>query len=148
MFLAYRQPHAPQLPPASRRRPRAAAFRPALEALETRWLPSAWAPTTPVTTASLRAVWATGTSEVFAVGTGGTVLHSTDDGATWAVQTLTAATDLRGVWGTGPNNIFAVGTSGIDGVILHSGDDGVTWTTQFTTNALLFFQFDSLEGVW
>jgi hypothetical protein len=81
-------------------------------------------------------VYGTGDGKtLWAVGFGGTILHSTD-GATWKPQTSGTTEALRSVYGTGDGKtLWAVG---FGGTILHI-TDGATWTPQTsgTTKALL-----------
>ncbi|MCZ7584066.1 MAG: hypothetical protein M5R36_12420 [Deltaproteobacteria bacterium] len=58
----------------------------------------------------------TSSSDVYAVGAGGTIHHF--DGAAWSRMNSGSAADLWDVWGSGPDDIFAVGTGG---TILHHG---------------------------
>lgn len=65
----------------------------------------------------LAAVWAASEDAAFAVGERGTIVETTDGGATWDL--LPASTDhtLTAIWGSGPGDVYAVGTGG---TILHS----------------------------
>jgi photosystem II stability/assembly factor-like uncharacterized protein len=69
---------------------------------------------TGLTTQTLRGMWESGDSNVFAVGDNGTILQY--DGTTWTVVNTKTTTNLRAVWGTSPTNIYAVGDKG---TILH-----------------------------
>ena len=115
-----------------------------LEALEDRLTPSTWvtqyASETPQ---PLYGVWGSGPDDVFAVGTGGLILHSANDGQTWTAQASGTSAYLIGVWGSGPDDVFAVGKfPGSDnGVILHSTNGGASWQAQ--TAGIV-----SLLGVW
>jgi photosystem II stability/assembly factor-like uncharacterized protein len=62
------------------------------------------------------AIWGNSGSNVFAVGSEGTILHY--DGTTWSTMTSGSTADLRGVWGSSGSDLFAVGTSG---TVLHYG---------------------------
>src|SRR5690348_10293964 len=73
-------------------------------------------------TANLSSVWGSSARDVFAVGSGGTILHY--DGNAWTAQPGQAA-DLQDVWGTSGTDVFAVGAGG---AILHY--DGRAWTPQ------------------
>jgi hypothetical protein len=77
----------------------------------------------------LYGVWGSSSSDVFAVGAAGTVLHC--DGSTWSGMTSGTTNSLSGVWGSSSSNVFAVG-----GTILHY--DGTAWSpmTSGTTNYL------------
>jgi hypothetical protein len=64
-------------------------------------------------------VWGTAPTDVWAVGTGGSIRHWT--GAAWVLSSSGTALDLGAVWGSGPSSVWAVG----NGVILHF--DGARW---------------------
>ena len=110
-----------------------------LEALEDRCLLAAWAPQVSGTGLDLLGVWGSGPNDVFAVGVGGLIEHSPNDGASWQTQNSGTTQFLEGVWGSGPNDVFAVGSSG---VILHATNDGASWQAQ-TSGTTQF-----LTGVW
>lgn len=74
----------------------------------------------PGTADAFYGVWGTSPSDIFAVGTGGTICHY--DGTGWSKQLSGTLDDLRAVWGRASNDVFAVGNSG---VVLHH--DGVGW---------------------
>ncbi len=61
---------------------------------------------------NLYAVWGSGPNDVYAVGAGGIILHSTGKGD-WASQTSNTPSDLLAVWGSGPNDVYAVGAGGV-----------------------------------
>ncbi len=83
----------------------------------------------------LRGIYYGSSSDVFAVGEDGTILHY--DGSTWSSMISGTSSDLLNVWGSSSSHVFAVGE---DGTILHY--DGSTWSEMGsgTTN--------SLYGVW
>ncbi|MSP61801.1 MAG: hypothetical protein EXR72_16000 [Myxococcales bacterium] len=81
-------------------------------------------------------VWSSG-STVIAVGEGGRIFHSADDGATWAAQPSPVQNQLYGVWGAGPSDVYAAGSNG---TILHY--DGQTWTREMVKTT------EDLSGVW
>jgi hypothetical protein len=83
----------------------------------------------------LRAVWGSSSSDVFAVGCYGTILHY--DGSLWRVVTSGTTGDLWGVWGSSFCDVFAVGGAG---TILHY--DGNAWSLISTGVG------ESLMGVW
>src|SRR5262249_38400098 len=64
---------------------------------------------------------------VVAVGEVGTILRTTDGGATWTPQSSGTTRFLRGVSFADANTGWAVGDGG---TILRSSDGGVTWTPQ------------------
>ncbi|MFC1591984.1 CFI-box-CTERM domain-containing protein [Thermodesulfobacteriota bacterium] len=83
-----------------------------------------------VARASLRSVWGSGSSDVFAVGAAkpvddyiGAVTHYDGTGWTAMDTSATSATVLRGVWGSSGSDVFAVGDGG---VIIHY--DGSKWS--------------------
>lgn len=95
--------------------------------------PPAWRPQPSTTTQSLRGVWGSSATDVYAVGLQGTILHSRGDGV-WAAQTSGTTKDLHAIWGSGPHDLYAAGD-----VLLHSTGDG-TWTPQAAPSGLM--------GVW
>ncbi len=58
-------------------------------------------------------VWGSGPSDVYVVGDGGTLLHSTGNGV-WTAEAieLAARADLNALWGDGPNDVYVVGARG------------------------------------
>ncbi|MBX3198713.1 MAG: hypothetical protein KF894_11305 [Labilithrix sp.] len=64
----------------------------------------------------LTGVWGSSTSDVWAIGSGGTILHY--DGKAWARTPTGLYNTFRGIWGTGPNDVWAVASTG---VIVHTG---------------------------
>jgi hypothetical protein len=79
----------------------------------------------PIDSASLKAVWGSSASDVYAAGAKGVILHSTGDGL-WSLQASGTTADLNGLWGNGSADVYAVGAQG---TILHSRGDGV-WTPE------------------
>jgi photosystem II stability/assembly factor-like uncharacterized protein len=76
--------------------------------------------------ASLNAVWGSGPGDVYAVGDGGVVYH-TSDGLSWRPQTSGTPWNLyglSGVSGSRGGDVWAVGAAG---TILRTGDGGATW---------------------
>lgn len=71
----------------------------------------------------IAAMWGSAANDVYAVGAGGVVLHSTGDG-TWTIQRKGGGS-LEGIWGATAASVYAVGANG---AILHSRDRGKTWT--------------------
>lgn len=89
---------------------------------------AAWCPvTTPVSTLySLTAVWGSGKNDVWAVGSGGSIVHF--DGTTWKLTPTSVRNTFHAVWGSGPNDVWAVSMTD---VLFHtSGFTGGTavWT--------------------
>jgi len=87
------------------------------------------------TTASLRGVSATSDSIVWASGTGGTFLRTTDGGNTWIVGKLPGAADLdfRAIHGFDQNNaiVLSIG-SGEKSRIYKTKDGGASWNLLYT----------------
>jgi hypothetical protein len=77
--------------------------------------------TTPMDT--LRGIWGTSASDVWAVGYHGKVVHY--NGTIWSSVSSATTEPLVGVWGTSPSNVWAVG--GYNGTILHY--DGTSWSS-------------------
>jgi hypothetical protein len=80
-------------------------------------------------------VWGTSKSDVWAVGSGGTILHY--DGAAWNATPSGYPDTFFDVWGSGPSDVWAVASAG---VMLHStgvaADGGADWTNvPLATNA-------------
>jgi photosystem II stability/assembly factor-like uncharacterized protein len=99
--------------------------------------------TSPIGTKFLNAAWGTGADNVFIVGEAGTILHSTDQGATWSGGVGVGGNyTLRGIWGDGVGAVFVVGDSG---AILHSTNGGTTWTA---ANSITPAFSGSFEKVW
>jgi hypothetical protein len=73
------------------------------------------------TNVTLRDVWGSSSSDVFAVGDGGTILHF--NGLRWAAMSSPTTETLRAVSGTAPDNVYAAGDNG---TALHY--DGTAWT--------------------
>jgi len=72
-----------------------------------------------------------GAGNVWAVGTGGLIEHSTDGGATWTTQQSGIEADLWSVSFSDDQHGWAVGgqpTNAAPGVILRTIDGGTTWT--------------------
>lgn len=73
--------------------------------------------------ATLFGVWGTDENAVWAVGTGGTVIHY--DGAQWIRQKTPTDVTLTAVWGTTEKDVWAVGHHG---TVIHY--DGTEWRDQ------------------
>src|SRR5215470_14626255 len=89
---------------------------------------------------TLRGVATLSPSSTVAVGDFGTILRTTDGGATWTPQFSGTTYRLRGVSFVDANNGTAVGDFG---TIVRTTDGGATWTPQTsgTTNALYGVSF-------
>jgi len=86
---------------------------------------------------TLRGVWGTSASDVWAVGYHGALKHF--NGTSWTNFTSGTTEPLIGVWGTSPSNVWIVG--GLNGTILHY--DGASWSSAFERG-----QRGALFGVW
>jgi len=94
-----------------------------------------WIPQTSNSTASLRAVSAVNANEVWASGTGGSYLHTTDGGATWVAAKVPGAEslDFRGVRAIDGHIVYLMSSgSGEKARIYKTSDGGVHWELQFT----------------
>lgn len=87
-------------------------------------------------TSDLYDVWVSSSSDVFAVGKGGTVVRY--DGAGWTTDNCGISKNLNGVWGSSSDNVFAVAATG---EIVHY--DGTAWS-QMTSPA----ETSHLADVW
>lgn len=91
-----------------------------------------FASTTSPTTETLYSVWGdVSSSEAFAVGANGTIIHY--NGSSWSVMDSGTTETLYGVWGTSANeNVFAVGANGtllyFNGFSWSALDSGTTKT--------------------
>ena len=94
-----------------------------------------WSPMTSGTTNNLSGIWGSSGSDVFAVGSGGAILHY--NGSTWSAMSSGTTQTLNGVWGSSETDVFAVGSGG---TILHY--NGSTWSAMSSGTAF------PLYGVW
>ena len=68
--------------------------------------------------------------DLYAATARGTILHSTDAGATWArSEPLVVTSNARALYCESDKSIFVAGT---EGMVLHSSDGGATWAAQKT----------------
>ncbi|QTA78056.1 immunoglobulin-like fold-containing [Desulfonema limicola] len=84
---------------------------------------------------TIKAVWGSSGSDVFAVGLRGTILHY--NGSVWSEMNSGTSNDLLGIWGSSASDVFAVGYIG---TILHY--DGDTWSEMSSDNS------NGLLGIW
>jgi photosystem II stability/assembly factor-like uncharacterized protein len=94
-----------------------------------------WTPQTSNTTASLRGVSALNSKIVWASGTAGTFLHTTDGGVNWQAAQVPGAADLdfRAVSATGENTAYLLSIgSGSKSRIYKTTDAGAHWELLFT----------------
>lgn len=75
----------------------------------------------------------------FAVGNGGTIVRTTNAGASWAIQTSGTTNHLRDVWFTTAQTGFAVGDAG---TVMRTRDGGTSWTRLTNVGST-----DALRGV-
>jgi hypothetical protein len=81
--------------------------------------------------------WSTASTNLYAVGYEGSLLHSTGDG-TWTPQTSGTPNRLLRMWASSPSDLYAVGDAG---TIVHSTGDG-QWTPEASGTAA------NLIGIW
>jgi hypothetical protein len=70
------------------------------------WDGEVWSVATSGTTATLSAIWGSGSNDVWAVGDAGTILHW--NGQAWSPVASGTTDALAGLWGSGPNDVWAV----------------------------------------
>src|SRR6185295_12001428 len=73
---------------------------------------------------TLAATWGSDFMNVYIVGDGGTILHTTNGGARWNHEDVSSA-PLWGVWGSAAGDVYAVGNQG---TILHAKSG--TWASE------------------
>ncbi len=112
---------------------------------ETAWCP---VPTTVSTLYALTAVWGSSKDDVWAVGSGGTIIHY--DGTAWKRTPIddTTMNTLRGVWGSGPNDVWAV--SRTDAIFHSTGyvNGTATWTLEPGPGKALTGGQQTASAVW
>jgi len=94
-----------------------------------------WIAQTSNSTASLRGVSAVNESEVWASGTGGTYLHTTDGGTTWVAAKVPGAEslDFRGIRAVDGRTVYLMSSgAGDKSRIYKTSDAGAHWELQFT----------------
>ena len=91
-----------------------------------------WNPQSSGTSESLASVAFTSVNDGWAVGSGGTILHTTNGGATWAKQPSGTSAVLNGVAFANASDGWAVGCNGnaTAGIVLATTDGGATWKAQ------------------
>ncbi len=100
-------------------------------------LPPQLAWTREQTSEIIEEMWGSGPEDIYAVGRGGIILHSSGNGE-WDYQDSGTSANLTGIWGSGPNDIYV----SVDAnVILHSIGDGV-WEHQDYDPGTTF------RGIW
>jgi photosystem II stability/assembly factor-like uncharacterized protein len=100
-------------------------------------LPAQWAPQTSGTNAEFRGLSVVDARTVWASGTRGRVIHTTDGGATWRLDTLegAGALDLRDVHAATAARVWAMsaGPAEQGQARIFSTSDGARWRTVFQT---------------
>ena len=95
------------------------------------------------TSADLRAVWGSSRTDVWAVGTGGTIVHF--DGRSWTLIPGGTTELLTGVAGTGPGDAWITGE---EGSVLHWNGEAWSIATQDTDTTLLAVWANGPADVW
>ena len=99
--------------------------------------PQSWAPETSNSRASLRGVSAVDAKTVWASGSGGTVLATTDGGTTWHISKIegAASLDFRGIRATNPRTVYVMSAgAGEKSRIYKTTDAGATWKLLYTNH--------------
>jgi len=93
-------------------------------------LAAQWTPLSSGTTASLRGLSVVDARTAWASGTGGTVVHTTDGGASWRVDSIPGAAtlDLRAIHARGPRVAHVAATAGR---IYRTTDGGRSWALRY-----------------
>lgn len=85
---------------------------------------SIWQAMASGTAETLRGLWGSSTSNLYAVGDYGTIRRY--DGSAWQIEASATSQDLFSIWGLSPHSIYAVGRGGI---VLHYEDDATDNST-------------------
>jgi photosystem II stability/assembly factor-like uncharacterized protein len=103
---------------------------------------AAWEPLKVETTASFRGLSVVDDRVVWASGTRGTVIHTTDGGNTWRVDSIPGAStfDLRGIAARNANVAHVAATAGR---IWRTTDGGRSWSLRYQTSDTTMF----LDGI-
>ncbi|HTS65337.1 MAG TPA: hypothetical protein VMH28_25125 [Candidatus Acidoferrales bacterium] len=94
-----------------------------------------WVPQVSNSTASLRGVSAVNEKIVWASGSAGTVLYTTDGGASWSISKVPGAEglDFRGIRAVDGKTVYVMSAgAGDKSQIYKTSDAGLHWTLQFT----------------
>jgi YVTN family beta-propeller protein len=106
-----------------------------------------WSQMSSGTTSNLLWVWGSSSSDVYAVGSDGTILHF--DGASWSEMVGSTTYRVRAVWGSSASNIFGVGgTGGAGGYPLVLHFDGHTWSSTIIPIDHSLYDIFSFSDVW
>jgi photosystem II stability/assembly factor-like uncharacterized protein len=105
-----------------------------------------WSPVDSGTTSNLNGAILLDSGTGFVVGDTGTILKSTDAGATWSPLTSGTSTTLHGIYFLDPNEGVAVGDGG---TILRTTDGGAAWQsiTSGVEDSLRSVSFNGVNGI-
>jgi hypothetical protein len=105
-----------------------------------------WSPVDSGTTSNLNGAFLLDSGTGFIVGDTGTILKTTDAGATWVPLTSGTTTTLHNVYCFDPGDAVAVGDQGL---ILRTTDGGAVWETVASgvTDNLLAVSFNGAGGL-
>src|SRR5947208_4753374 len=105
-----------------------------------------WSPVDSGTTSNLTGAIVLDSGTAFVVGDTGTILKSTDAGATWTPLTSGTSMALHGIYFFDPNEGIAVGDSG---TILRTTDGGAAWqsVTSGVVDTLRSVSFNGVNGI-
>ena len=105
-----------------------------------------WSPVDSGTTSNLTSAIVLDSGTAFVVGDTGTMLKSTDAGATWTPLTSGTSMALHGIYFFDPNEGIAVGDSG---TILRTTDGGAAWqsVTSGVVDTLRSVSFNGVNGI-
>ena len=105
-----------------------------------------WSPVNSGTTSTLNGAVLLDSGTGFVVGDTGTILKSTDAGATWSPLTSGTSTTLHGIYFLDPNEGVAVGDSG---TILRTTDGGGAWQSVISGvgDSLRSVSFNGVNGI-
>jgi len=105
-----------------------------------------WSPVDSGTTSNLNGAILLDSGTGFVVGDTGTILKSTDAGATWAPLTSGTSTTLHGIYFLDPNEGIAVGDNG---TILRTTNGGAAWQsiTSGVEDSLRSVSFSGVNGI-
>src|SRR5437773_5268618 len=105
-----------------------------------------WSPVDSGTTSNQNGAILLDSGTGFVVGDTGTILKSTDAGATWAPLTSGTSTTLHGIYFLDPNEGIAVGDNG---TILRTTDGGAAWQsiTSGVEDSLRSVSFSGVNGI-
>src|SRR5436190_17009362 len=105
-----------------------------------------WSPVDSGTTSNLNSAVLLDSGTAFVVGDTGTILKSSDAGATWTPLTSGTSSTLHGIYFLDPNEGVAVGDSG---TILRTTDGGAAWQNiaSGVVDGLRSVSFNGVNGI-